>query len=612
MGLRRLVGLAGLALALVAPTPASAAGGDVVISQIYGGGQSVGALYKNDYVVLHNRTNGAISLAGWSVQYTSATATGSTWLTTNLSGSIAAGGDYLVAEAAGADGVDVPTADTTGTISMAAGSGKVALVQSTTALTCFPCAGTLNLIDLVGYGSTANDFEGVAPAPTLGVSLAAFRRGVGCTDSNNNGPDFTSDTPAPRNSASAATPCGVAPVIHLDQSEYTVAEGSDLGFSVSATDVDGDPIDLTISSGPTGADAPTFITGATTGGTTGQFDWTPNFQRSPNSPYTVTFSADDGTNPPATANVTINVTDVNAPPQLTVGGDGNPSIAEGATYSTPVTAVDPDGDPVTISISSGPTGDDAPTYDAGTHTFSWTPGFNRASGTPYDITFHADDGHTGTDDATIHVTVTNTNRQPVVTIDPAGGQTVAEGQTLTLSVIGTDPDGDTVTFSQAGITGTDAPVLTPTSANHATLTWTPDFSRAATSPYALTLTGSDGALTYDLILRIAVTDVPQDAGGGTGGTGTTGGTGGSGGTGGTGDTGGTGSQPESTQTCIVPKLKRLTLKKAKAKLKKAHCKLGKVTRKRGPAKTRGRVLRQKPKAGTRKPAGARVALTLGR
>ena len=49
-------------------------------------------------------------------------------------------------------------ADATGTIAMAAGSGKVALVKNSTALTG-TCPNNPNIVDMVGYGNTANCFQ---------------------------------------------------------------------------------------------------------------------------------------------------------------------------------------------------------------------------------------------------------------------------------------------------------------------------------------------------------------------------------------------------------------------------------------------------------------------
>ena len=77
----------------------------VVISQVYGGGGNTGGVYSNDYIELFNRGTSTVSLAGWSVQYTSATGTGNFGcnygLITPLSGSLAPGQYLLVQEAAG-------------------------------------------------------------------------------------------------------------------------------------------------------------------------------------------------------------------------------------------------------------------------------------------------------------------------------------------------------------------------------------------------------------------------------------------------------------------------------------------------------------------------------
>jgi trimeric autotransporter adhesin len=77
--------------------------GPVVISQVYGGGGNTGATLKNDFIELFNPGASPVSVDGWSVQYNSASGTGA-WQTTTLTGSIPAGGYYLVQESAGAGG----------------------------------------------------------------------------------------------------------------------------------------------------------------------------------------------------------------------------------------------------------------------------------------------------------------------------------------------------------------------------------------------------------------------------------------------------------------------------------------------------------------------------
>jgi predicted extracellular nuclease len=195
---------------------ASNAGAQLVISQVYGGGGNSGATYKNDFIEIFNRGSVTVSLTNMSVQY--ASSTGSFGQVTLLTGSVAPGKYYLVQEAAGAGGtVNLPQADATGSINMGATALKVALVNSTAALSCgataapvAPC--TPNdmalIVDMVGAGSGTTFFEG-SNGPVISNTTGALRANSGCTDTNNNGLDFTAAAPTPRNSTTAAFTCAV-------------------------------------------------------------------------------------------------------------------------------------------------------------------------------------------------------------------------------------------------------------------------------------------------------------------------------------------------------------------------------------------------------------------
>ena len=186
---------------------------DVVVSQVYGGGGNSGSTYTHDFIELHNRGAAAVDLTGWSVQY--AAAAGTLWQVTVLSGAIAPGGYYLIQEAQGAGGsLGLPTPDATGTIPMSATSAKVALVNQAGALSG-ACPSSASIIDLVGYGATASCFE-TAPTPTLGNTTAALRANGGCTETDDNGADFTEAAPNPRNSASSAFSCQVTLAVVID------------------------------------------------------------------------------------------------------------------------------------------------------------------------------------------------------------------------------------------------------------------------------------------------------------------------------------------------------------------------------------------------------------
>jgi predicted extracellular nuclease len=231
--------------------PVAAISPDIVISQVYGGGGNSGAPYTHDFVELFNRSAAPVSLAGWSIQYASATGTGN--FSSNpiaiLSGSLDPGQYYLVQLAGGTNGVALPTPDATGTVNMGATAGKVVLVGTTTGLACnggsTPCTPEqlALIIDLVGWGS-ANFFE-TAPAPATSNTTSISRNGNGCMETDDNAADFTAGSPNPRNSASPLNSCATAaPVLVINeimQNPAAVADSAGEWFELynpTAADID--------------------------------------------------------------------------------------------------------------------------------------------------------------------------------------------------------------------------------------------------------------------------------------------------------------------------------------------------------------------------------------
>ena len=181
------------------PTPSSDSSPHILISQVFGGGGNAGAPFRNDFIEIFNAGHSPVNLSGWSVQYASATA--STWVATPLTSvTLNPGQYYLIQESSGgSNGALLTAPDATGTIAMAAGSGKVVLIKTSTTLTS-ACPNDANIVDLVGYGSTANCFKGSAPAPTPSNTNAILRATAGCTDTRNNVADFVLGPPNPKNS----------------------------------------------------------------------------------------------------------------------------------------------------------------------------------------------------------------------------------------------------------------------------------------------------------------------------------------------------------------------------------------------------------------------------
>ena len=209
------------------PQPAILPATHVVISQVYGGGGNSGATYKNDFVELYNAGTVAVSLNGWSVQYTSAT--GTTWQVTLLTGSISPNGYYLVQQSAGTGGTTaLPTADATGTIAMSATTGKVALVTNATVL-AGACPIAEGVSDFVGYGG-ADCFEGQNPAPALTNTTANIRKTGGLQESNDNAADFATGAPDPHNGVSPGVVVGTLDHVTISGGSTTGVKGIPVQF----------------------------------------------------------------------------------------------------------------------------------------------------------------------------------------------------------------------------------------------------------------------------------------------------------------------------------------------------------------------------------------------
>jgi predicted extracellular nuclease len=237
----RLTVLAALIAGLSAP--AMAAPGNVVISQVYGAGGNNGALWSKDFIELFNRSGADVSLGGMSVQYQSAT--GTTWQATALPNVTLKPGQYfLYTGAGGATGTDPGAADATGGLNLSGTTGKVALASVPGAMTT--ADGGDKVIDMVGFGG-ANRFEtSVAPAPSTTTSIS--RAALGCTDTDNNGADFTAGpVVGPRNTKSDVHVCSGGgggggtlpqPIVASCPASVSVAQGTAISAALSATDSD--------------------------------------------------------------------------------------------------------------------------------------------------------------------------------------------------------------------------------------------------------------------------------------------------------------------------------------------------------------------------------------
>lgn len=203
----------------------------LVLSQVAGGGGSGSGTYLFDYVEIKNVSGSTQSLNGLSLYYGSATgnfasSTSNAFALPNVS--LNPGQYYLVQlGAVGTGGVALPvTPDATTTnLAMGGASGKVALVSTLAQNVCgsstTPCSSAqlAQIVDWVAYGAAGNGTAGNGEGGTSvnnGVSMAAtqgaVRKGLGCTDTDNNNLDFDVVTnPVPRNTSTAVNICAAGP-----------------------------------------------------------------------------------------------------------------------------------------------------------------------------------------------------------------------------------------------------------------------------------------------------------------------------------------------------------------------------------------------------------------
>ncbi len=259
----------------------------------------------------------------------------------------------------------------------------------------------------------------------------------------------------------------------------TMYEGQPLTISLNGSDPDGDPITYLAIPLPEGADL---------NPNTGVFNWTPDFDQA--GIYPITFTVSDGSIP-VSQTITITVINVNRAPIL--NPIGNKSVDEGQALTINLTASDPDGDSLTYSMDPALPG--ATFSPAGV--FSWIPTFDQAGA--YNVTFSVSDGSLSAFES-ITITVNNVNRAP--TLNHIGDKTVNEGQLLTFTLSGSDPDvGDVLTYSANRLPpGATFDSLTKT------FSWTPNYDQARIYTNVIFYL-SDGTATVSEVINITVNNV---------------------------------------------------------------------------------------------------------
>lgn len=227
-------------IVLAVSAPSGAASSGPVVSQVYGGGGNAGATYARDFVELFNRSKTSVALTGWKVQYSPATS--DRWTSTSLAGSIAPYRYYLAALGGGSSGGPaLPSADATGSTNLSGSAGSVRLLDASG-----------NVVDLVGYGAGTTPAETRSAPSSSDNTKSTTRKRTGCMDTDNNSSDFEVVAAKPHNHSATYNRCDAPPTLNTIGNRAAHA-GSQLTFTLSAFDPDGDPLTYSASSLPAGA-----------------------------------------------------------------------------------------------------------------------------------------------------------------------------------------------------------------------------------------------------------------------------------------------------------------------------------------------------------------------
>ncbi|MCP4491534.1 MAG: hypothetical protein GY820_30125, partial [Gammaproteobacteria bacterium] len=190
--------------------------------------------------------------------------------------------------------------------------------------------------------------------------------------------------------------------------------------------------------------------------------------------------------------------DLFRPPEITVSQTLY-TIAENQTLDFEVSAYDPDGGTLVFTVSGLPGG---AVFDSVSRIFSWTPGYDQAG--EHTMTFTVTDPDGVTDSVSVTITVTDTNRAPVLlTAEPVSAE---EGTAVTFQVPAEDPDGDPLFFTLAG-----APDTMSIGEDTGLITWTPGAGQDGTHTITVHVTdagGASGTGTYTFDVKKITDTIP--------------------------------------------------------------------------------------------------------
>ncbi len=288
-----------------------------------------------------------------------------------------------------------------------------------------------------------------------------------------------------------------------------LARGAVQEITVRAVDPEGNPVAMLATSESPGFPLPSFMSFVDHGNGTGTLRIAPAVGDRGDHVVRI-IAADDGdggTSAMRTSSYTFNVkvTSLNEPPQIAHIGDAVAVFHQ--KLSIVVAVTDMDQDPLTYELSGLPPSatitKDPAVY--GRALIEWTPAEDDQD--VHEVTVIVrDSGNngaapTGSSTRTFRVSVRADNDPPVLA--PIGPKAVTEGQLLSIQLQGSDPDGDTLTYSVARLG--DSTVL-PKGASldpvTGRFTWRPELNTAGIYQFVFGASDGDDLITETITVTV--------------------------------------------------------------------------------------------------------------
>ncbi len=352
------------------------------------------------------------------------------------------------------------------------------------------------------------------PGAEFDADTATFKWTPGYADAGDYYPQFTvvendngDNTGAPE-TATVQVPIHVVNVNQVPViapiTNTSAQRGAVIELDVSASDGDGNPLVLTAHSGYLGYTLPDFVSFQDHGDGTGTFTLAPDAGHRGDHPLVLTATDDgDGAGSDHAASdsfeFVVTVQAENEPPRLTYVGD-LVSLA-GVEYELKIHADDQDQESLAFTQSGLPE-DEVTIVQQGGYgdaVLKWTPSATSDRNVELTVTDGGNNGTTAAESHTISFRWVVRTENAAPTMEHFSHQTVAEGQTLTVLPVGSDTDGDALTWSATGLPPRAS--IDPVTGQ---LDWTPNFDQAGS--YQIIFSASDGLDTVSQALNVEVVD----------------------------------------------------------------------------------------------------------